>query len=218
MEVKSLIIGLGTGRCGTTTMASILDHQKGVMAEHEYLCEKEGPPSCVNDWSNVKSKLIRLLDEADNKNAHTACDIALYHLWYVERIMEEFSFLDIKFLVLERDLSGMVQSFLRKMSNRKGRGKSRNPFNGPRDYKWDYAFPDYEDIPEERSDLAFERYWYHYMYEVARVSKIPRGGIHKVPTGKLNDEEVVKKALKHCGISNPDLSIVGSKENKSPSK
>jgi len=92
---KPIIIGLGTGRCGTRSMAKFLT-KHGIDATHE---------KYRLNWNPEKQKNIEgILDRFKP-------DVAYYWLPYVEKVIEKYP--DAKFICFKRDRNLVIKSYLR---------------------------------------------------------------------------------------------------------
>ncbi len=131
-----IIIGLGTGRSGTASLANLLNSQT------DALCFHEMNPSCVKFAGtprpilNTIDEYQAILDGGDSamltvdlsrgvaaKAYDELCkmphlnligDIAFYYLTYVEKIAAHNS--NVRFICLKRDRSKTVQSWIRQAS------------------------------------------------------------------------------------------------------
>ena len=134
--MASVVIGLGTGRSGTASLAKLLN------AQHDSLCFHEMNPSCVRFFGTPRP-ILNTIDEyqaivnggdpsmltvdlsrgvaaqayerlCQMKRVRMLGDIAFYYLSYVERIAEHNT--SVRFLCLRRDLEATVKSWTNKMT------------------------------------------------------------------------------------------------------
>lgn len=103
--VKPVIIGCGTGRCGTQTLAKILND-----CDYQH-CTHERAPSMT--WIFDEELYQTRLE--DFKRSHTHGDIALQYLPYLERFIEDLE--KVKIVVLKRDRKEVIRSFDAKTKN-----------------------------------------------------------------------------------------------------
>lgn len=138
-----IVIGLGTGRCGTASLAKLLNEQPGALCFHEM------NPSCVR-FAGTPRPILNTIDEfqtildggdpsnliVDLSRAVAAqaydrlCrlnsirllgDIAYYHLSYVDAIAEHNA--DVRFICLRRDENETVASWIKQASVPRWRSK-----------------------------------------------------------------------------------------------
>lgn len=131
----TIIIGLGTGRCGTVSLARLIN------AQDESVCFHEINPRSMS-WSSSYEVVVSMLQEFRNvleggsgkqisidltspgrdaplqrilqqPNITTIGDIGFYYLSYVDRIIAEFPF--VKFPCLRRNKADTIRSYIHKM-------------------------------------------------------------------------------------------------------
>ena len=100
---KSLIIGLGTGRCGTLSLAVVLDAQYLTSVTHEVYYKL---PWHAN-YDALKHTLRCIYMHA----GEAVGDAGFYYLPYVEKIIELTKY--VKFVCLKRDKDETIDSQLR---------------------------------------------------------------------------------------------------------
>jgi len=163
-----IVIGLGSGRSGTASLAKLLNSQ------HDALCFHEMNPSCVR-FEGTPRPILNTIEEyktivaggdpgmltVDLSRAVAAeaydrlrtmpqvrllGDIAFYYLSYVDRIHAAHP--DVRFLCLKRDRAATVNSWLTKSSLPRWRSKhiadrlgsmiTREPFHEARNFWMDH--------------------------------------------------------------------------------
>jgi len=131
----AIIIGLGSGRSGTVSLARLLNSQE------ETVCFHEINPCCMS-WSGSAGPVFSMLNEfqsilnngprdrvtidltSPNRNSplkrlqdlsEVSCigDVGFYYLNYVEQIIPEFT--NVKFPCLRRNKTETIRSFINKM-------------------------------------------------------------------------------------------------------
>lgn len=102
-----LIIGLGTGRCGTVSLKHLLDMQEDTGATHETMLL----PHKFNE-----RKFQRYMSRLWRRKTRIVADVALWTLPYVTAILGEYP--STKFICLKRDKEAVVKSFMRKTRKR----------------------------------------------------------------------------------------------------
>lgn len=211
----SPIIGFGTGRCGTNSLARLLVQQPGVSAVHEY---------CTFSWDfdegefytklidlstvanpekiNNPSLFMELAEEVKKgnydihdgirelyKQEKRVADVSFAWLNYLDRMVEIFP--DLRAVCLIRDKESVVKSWL---------GIARENYwevGNDRDY-----FPHY-DLP---IDEAVGQYWADYNLRAYKLcSKHEHFDMY--PTEVLNSEDMQYRILERCGIEKPVLDV-----------
>ena len=201
------IIGCGTGRCGTMSLAKLIDGQD------DWLCTHEMRP--ILPWK-IDMDLAR--DRIKYFNDHDrVADVASYYLPYVEMMFEEID--DLKVICLERDEDKVVRSFINKVANT---DPSRNHWTDhdgevwTKDPIWDQAFPNYEidldtGVAEIKEELI-RRYWNEYHEQSIWLSK------HYIDfevfgIDSLNSKQGQQNIFDFLEIEAPNFNV-GVKENK----
>lgn len=99
-----LIFGLGTGRCGTLSLSTVLDAQYQTNVTHEY--------GFRLPWNTNNYYLTITLDTIFKQHmGRFVGDVAFWYLPYTERILELFP--DAKFICLKRDRQDTIDSQIR---------------------------------------------------------------------------------------------------------
>jgi hypothetical protein len=133
---KLNIIGLGTGRCGTQTLAHLLNKQPGFSVSHE---------AVVSPWEPSDFYIQKIIFELNNRANPVVGDISFYYLNYCEQFIEQL--FDVKFPIMKRRLEPTVKSY---MAWTKGRNHwSKELGKGEKkDRIWDNCYPKYN-LPKE---------------------------------------------------------------------
>lgn len=139
-----LIFGLGSGRCGTTSLAALLNRQPDVCCFHElapsvmawegaeatvgsllrdFGAIGEGGPRWVTADRVVPERETGLARLGALEQVTALGDVASYYLPYVAFILEQAP--GARFPVLRRDRDETVRSFVRKLTDHGGRVKRR---------------------------------------------------------------------------------------------
>ena len=187
-RVPTIVIGLGTGRCGTMSLARLLDLQDRADVTHER-CENRIA------WKGSTRRVVATLRGlAKHARAELVGDVASYYLPYVERILAKFP--RAKFVCLQRDREATVRSFMKKTRDRNhwirhdGRVWRRDG--------WDPCFPKYVTTSKE---AALRAYWDEY-YRIARdlQSRFP-ASFRIFPTEALNRRAGQAEILDFVGVA-----------------
>jgi len=212
---KTIIIGIGTGRCGTKSLASLLNSCNNSVVYHEYKAPKGilsfnlKPLGCV-DIATCRYNEIKSL------NGLFAGDVAMYYLNYIEILHNIAKIKGDTFRVvcMIRDKQETVKSYLKKTEI--GTQKPRHHWiKNPEKYGflsnvWDKAFPKYDIVDRKH---AIEKYWEDYYKKVAMLKKqkIP---ILLVNIKMLNNIETQKELFDFIGIKEKDRKYLKVDENK----
>lgn len=201
---KQLIIGLGTGRCGTVSLYRLLDSQKNSDINHE--------SKPLLTWKFSKKAIDSKLKQILKRNRKYVGDVAFYYLPYVEYILNKYS--GTKFICLKRPKEEVIGSFV-EHTNKLNWNHWIN-HDGKKWKKtgaWDKCFPKYN---IKRKDEAIKKYWKEYYKEVNKLVKKYPKNIKVFETKILNSGQGVASILKFCKIEKTDQRIIHNiKENRS---
>jgi len=150
---KKLVIGLGSGRCGTVSLRELLKHQ-GFDATHELELMPWEP-----DYNLCDSVIQKVLDR-DNQ---LVSDIGYYYLPYLRRILTEYP--NVKCVCLKRDQVQVIQSFLR-FSRYNYWSK---PYHNREETEWDATFPTYDNVSKCSGISLYYDEYYKKAEELARL-------------------------------------------------
>jgi len=182
---KRLIIGLGTGRCGTVTLSRFLSAQQDVDVSHEGRTIKA--PVALLPWERNRRSFEKVLARVYECGAGATYigNVGFYWLNYVRWLMEDAGN-RVRFICLQRDRAETVDSFLRRCYRRNRdhwtldrheRGCQVSPLA-------DKAFPKFPGTLKQ----ALGCYWDQY-YKIAAqlVAEFP-DSFRIFPTSALNDQ------------------------------
>lgn len=138
-----IVVGLGTGRSGTSSLAKLLSAQHDAVCFHEMspaVVRFSGTPrpilNTINEFQAIvdggdpsmltvdlsRQVSARTYDQLCNmRRVRMIGDIAFYYLNYVELILERNQ--DVRFICLKRDKEETVESWMRKSSVGRWRSK-----------------------------------------------------------------------------------------------
>lgn len=205
LSKKTLVFGLGTGRCGTTSLAKLLNSQENAFVGHEL--------SPILPWNpNFEMLKYRILQLEHQIHADIVGDVGMYYLPYVEPLLrsqidEKF---DLKFIVMQRNQHDTVESYIKKLD------KKFNPFqehDGKKwdHYSWDQSYPKYNKSLSIRE--ACSTYWDDYYHKSrSLVEKFPEN-IRIFKMTDLNKKNKVLEILSFIDVDNA-FGIVGAHINK----
>lgn len=191
--MATIVFGLGSGRCGTSSLAALLNSQPDSLVTHERLHRRMSWTGGARIVDALLSELKCASAEPDSESPVLCGDVAHYYLPYVERIARRSA---AKFICLKRDRRQVVESFLRKV----GRGHRWLEHDGTRwlrDPVWDKCFPK---LGIEDRATAIGAYWDHYYERAERLESRLAGRFLLVPTDALNSETGQRRILDFLGI------------------
>lgn len=194
-----LVLGIGTGRSGSTTLTHLLGQQPGCSATHEAYP--------ILAWQGEDLLALQKAAAILSRPCTVAAEVAWFYLPYIEVILKRFS--DARVLCLERPRLEVVDSFLRKLS------PGVNHFTddpGRKRHRLDVSFPHYE--PGLSLSAAVGKYWDEYKFRVAVLQREHPRQVGCWPMDDaLNDERVMRRMLKFAGFEEPVVKAAGLRLN-----
>lgn len=187
MGKKILVVGTGTGRCGTTSFSRLLNSQKNAKVTHERYSNRL-------PWRrSEQGKFVsRLVSQTRADSELIVGDVALQ--W--GNSLANLARVGARIVILKRDRSEFVESFMRK-------SRSRNNWQMPRDggtpnSTWYNCFPNFAG-PSKREALG--QYWDFYYNELVPnfENEFPDSSL-LVYLDVLNSEAGIKRVLDWIGI------------------
>lgn len=153
---RRIVLGVGTGRCGTTSLARLLNGQADCHVTHE-----EWPLLAWDEPQPEKRILARLERWESERDSPIMGDAASFYLPYVEAALESGS--DVRVIGLRRDRDEVIASFSKWLdrtqplptdhwTDRPQAGRHHDPF-------WSSIFPKYGEATRE---AGIGRYWDEY--------------------------------------------------------
>ena len=191
----SLLIGIGTGRSGSTTLTRLWSAQQSTYCSHEH------PPRLA--WSGNLTRLSfqqRRFELLLKKYAYVG-DVAHWWLPHIDELIKIFP--DIRIVILQRERESTIKSFL----NVKG-GPGKGAINHWTDHDgsfwqtnaWDECYPHYQ-----TTDMydALGRYWDDYYRVTADLENCHPGMARTWHTESLGEGDIQREILEFCGFTNP---------------
>lgn len=195
MGKRMIIIGLGTGRCGTLSLAKMLNSQNNCEITHE-----QKP---ILEWYGKDLEVVRSRIAKYQKLDIYAGDVSSAYLNYVEDIYE-IAGNEVRFICLERDKEENIKSWLRKTKYNYWSKYAKQ------DKKWSKIFPKYE---EKDRSKAISMYWEEYKSKSDSLEKL-LPVFRKFKTEDLNKEEKLIEMLDFCQINSKNLNIIHINKSK----
>jgi len=183
---KQIVIGLGTGRCGTLSLAKLLNLQEKSNVTHE------AKPLIPWDKRQVEGYKYHI-EKFKTDNKSLVGDVAFYWLPYIDDLCNEFP--NIKIIGLWRDRTEVVKSFMKKT-------EGLNHWMYHRGIEWtqnifDFCFPKYE---ASTKGEALGLYWDEYQKTLKQEVKKRPDNVLMLHMDELNTEEGQDKIFDFLGL------------------
>lgn len=191
---KKVIIGLGTGRCGTMSLANLLSSQSGVIVPHEY-------QALPLPWDFSQTALERKIESLRYING----DVGFYYLNYVEQIVDIFP--QVRFVCLKRNKNEVVESYMKKTRGR-NHWMNHDGKNWKNDSKWDSAYPKFN-VSGKSSAIAM--YYDMYYKKITYLKRKYPNKIRVFEIDCLNNEKGIRDILSFCGFAEEEMYITQKK-------
>lgn len=218
---KKFIFGLGTGRCGTQSLAHLLNQQNDSMCVHEGVFYTEfieknkirsigGLEKFIHlPWKIDKDILIRILLLMEGLKYSYVGDVAFYYLPYIDDIIQLIP--SAKFICLKRTRQSVIKSFMEKTSNNYWYQGYKPTSNSTIIYNiWNPCFPKY---PISNHHDAIGRYWDEYYETIEQLIKRYPDNIKLFETKDLNNQTEINNLLLWLEYPNPKPLIVHLNSN-----
>ena len=197
MPERPLIIGLGTGRCGTHSLVDVLNAQDGVQVVHEDKPILHWNPA--KESSDVIGRFQARIDRTPDK---ITGEVALFLLKHTPALLDAFP--QARAVVLHRPREEVIASFTRWV---RGSNRYRRHTNhwqrGVRRKRvlWDRAFPRF-DAPTMQEAISL--YWDWYARGVGDLTqRYPDRVRQWTMREALNDPDTQRDMLQWLGVANP---------------
>ncbi len=188
--VNRLIIGLGTGRCGTVSLKHLLAMQQNTHATHEMM---------ILPYKFHERKFVAYMRKLSTRPVRISVDVALWNLPYVTAIIAKYH--NTKFICLKRDKEAVVKSYMAKTPNRNHWTQWNSPYWS--DTKWPVerrcgyknCYPRFDADKEEAIGL----YWDYYEIVSETYEKEFPDNFRIFPVEYLNTRDGCEKILDFAG-------------------
>jgi hypothetical protein len=205
-----LIIGCGTGRCGTKSFSKLMDSQYSIKGFHELFIQPKGTTFRqkyhISKWSFDKSdfKIIKpYFDSLINKDIILS-EVGPYYLNFL-KILEDRYKNDIKIVIIRRNKQEFVKSISRIINVVKNYQTNFFTFKSlTGNYFYKFKL---DDIENSASD------YYDWFYKKIEEQKLNNYFI--LETKDLNNEQKIKKLFEYLEFE--DFNFKSFHENKKPS-
>lgn len=195
---KRLVLGVGSGRTGSESLAYLLDVQPDGCVSHEFsLFCAEGhraarhrPPLA---WDTPRAEAREAIIGLSRHRGTIVGDAGSYWLPQLAWVLEELE--NVRVVGVTRDRASVVRSFLEKSTNR-NHWMRHDGAEWVADPVWDPAFPKYDCDDKEE---AIGRYWDDYYGECDRLVAAHPDRFRLWPLKSLSDPVAAREILLFAG-------------------
>lgn len=187
-QTPQIIVGLGTGRCGTQSLATILDSQYRARVEHE---RHDANIAWEGDELRVGSFVRQCMGARD---LDLVGDISFYYLPYVEHILTIAP--HARFICLKRDRQATIKSYMT-WTGRRNHWMRHDGAQWKLD-KWDRCYPKY---PAADKAEAIGLYWDDYYRRSEALEAAHPEAFRVFTTNSLNSEAGQHAIFDFIGLS-----------------
>lgn len=195
--MRKLIIGIGTGRCGTLSLSRLLSAQPGMIVPHEYGL----PLPWIFSQDAINKKIFEL--------KRLGGDVAFYYLNYVNYLNHVYPF--TKFVCIKREREATINSYLTKSENR----NNWIEHDGSKWMKSPIYYNSYPKFSVNSKREALGMYYDLYYMEAEKLKSKIGSNFKIFSVEDLNKIEGIKQILVHCGFSEHEMVITKCHFNKS---
>lgn len=191
---QQLVLGIGSGRCGTLSLARLLDAQPAAVVTHE---RRPLMPWSSSDSQSLVSERIASFRR---NTADIVGDVASYYLPYIEESIRQVP--SIRIVALKRDCEEVVKSFCAwsdlahsaptdHWSEQPAAGYFHDPV-------WSTVFPKY---PVASREEGIRRYWKEYYETVDKLQRAYPENIRVFGMNEtLNTQPGQRELLSFAGV------------------
>ena len=203
---KKVIFGLGSGRCGTASLAYLLNDQKDAFIGHEM------PPILPWDTSDLTGLQFRWDQIQHQSHLYSMVgDVGIYYLPYLPTLIQSHDSIPfinqnyvLKFVILKRDRKEVINSFLEKFKRQNNNPLQTEKAPGMIVDEWDECFPKYDGMTLREAVGAF----YDDYYKESERFALERPDMVKIfSVDDLNTEAGVLQILDFVGVEDPRVSV-----------
>lgn len=180
MRNKILIIGIGTGRCGSLSLAKLLNLQPDTEVSHEH--------APVLNWDFSQYQIDLKLKALFSREATVVGDVSMAWLHYVPYLLHDIApeVKDLKIIGMVRDKRAFMSSWVKWV-------QGRNQFNTREGFG--KHLPNYDGSLEH----CLSQYWDYYLDMIAILRKAYPDEVFWMDTPALNDADDIARLLEFCG-------------------
>lgn len=199
---RKYIFGLGSGRCGTTSLSKILSYQKDTKVTHELF---NGKKYKTINWNFTEKDLKDIKHHILKLNNVFSGTVAFYLLNYIDKLIDFFGENNCKIIIIQRTKNDTVQSYINWTSrNALFNHWSSSNFKDSHytDNEWDVCYPKY-DIRDKR--LAIEKYYDDYYSKCSLIKNQYSNIVKHIYTDQLNEDNIIVDLLRWIGYDDPKI-------------
>lgn len=185
--MKQIVIGLGTGRCGTKSLAYLLNLQANAEVHHE-------KHDANIRWNRSEQEIDVFLNWCKSNTRQLVGDVSFYYLPYVNYIWHQIP--TVKFVCLQRERKATVNSYM-SWTNDKNHWINHDGTNWKLD-EWDHCYPKY-DLDDKFTAIC--RYYDEYYSVACKVQDENPNYFRIFPINMLNSISGQHNILDYIGIS-----------------
>lgn len=192
-----VVFGLGTGRCGTATLAALIELQAGGCGGHERLGHRVA-------WQGGEREVdvvLRMLEDELASGVRLIGEVGFYYLPYLARIRARFP--AARFIVLQRERAATIASFLDKTVDKANHWAPTPRF--ARHARWSRCFPTYPAGLDKAA--AIGRYWDQYYAATATLERAEPEVFMTVGTERLGEIATQHAILDFLGLPRGDQMV-----------
>eukprot|EP00051_Salpingoeca_urceolata_P008534 m.106847 g.106847 ORF g.106847 m.106847 type:complete len:306 (+) comp15804_c1_seq3:152-1069(+) len=220
---QNIIVGLGTGRCGTVTLTAALNGQQASVFTHEQVVQgSRFSWESGQKASRVKQQLALWKKQATQSGARFVGGVYYAYLAY----LKEFLAADpcIRFVVLKRDRAAVVASYMR---TTKGTNHwqpkdlwAKREAKGFAQTVWTNTYPKFVEATSKEDAVGM--YWDYYYNAVDEwVDAYPDNFRVVESPAVFNNKQQLVALLRWCGFSTASIkaslpSLLGKAHNEKP--
>lgn len=211
MVIKQFMLGFGTGRNGSSSLAKLINDCEDCNIFHEMEVEPRILP-----WVFDESLAYQKLNVLEHMEGDLVGDVAFYYLNYIDFFIEHLS--NLKTVCTYRDKSEVIESYMWKTRQRRGSKNHHHWIDNPQDLgyaepnRWHYAYPKYRHITHKEESIAL--YWEEYKWKVQKLIKKYPDKIISLDIYDLNKKEFQDKIFNFLEIPIENRVYQKVKENK----
>ena len=157
MNNKKVILGIGTGRCGTVSLSDLLNKQENASFSHELKIKIETNTDYNTPlhWEYDENAINNAWKSIQNYSGDFVGDVSMFWLPYLEELFAKS--VNLQVICLQRDKEGVVKSYLKKTE---GRNHWMKHDGKEWDFcPWDKSYPNFDTTSKEE---ALNLYWEYY--------------------------------------------------------
>lgn len=177
----TILIGCGTGRCGSTSLARLVGASAGAHCTHErrplmpWVFSQELFDERVRYFSGAPTSIIG--------------DVAYYYLPYLDRLLDALP--AARVICMRRDREQMIRSFM-EWTRWRNHWYDHDGTEWVRDHVWDATHPKF-DIPDKQQALG--AYWDDYYRQIGLVAEAHPGRVQVIELTEINTRAGQERVL-----------------------